>query len=81
MKIDEASDQTSDIYPHLMAAHARLKNKFTEDENYHNLMRWFIKDNFWEDAVTWVVDILKFHACFITLRVAQNVLLVLKNQT
>ena len=23
-----------------MAAHARLKNEFTEDEKYHNLMRW-----------------------------------------
>ena len=23
-----------------MAAHARLKNDFTEDEKYHNLMRW-----------------------------------------
>ena len=25
---------------HWMAAHARLKNEFTEDEKYHNLMRW-----------------------------------------
>ena len=25
-----------------MAAHARLKNEFTEDEKYHNLMRWLI---------------------------------------
>ena len=23
-----------------MAAHARLKNKFKEDEKYHNLMTW-----------------------------------------
>ena len=23
-----------------MAAHARLKNEFTEDEKYHNFMRW-----------------------------------------
>ena len=23
-----------------MAAHARLKNEFTEDEKYHNLMTW-----------------------------------------
>ena len=30
----------SDIKPHWMAAHARLKNEFTEDEKYHNLMRW-----------------------------------------
>ena len=28
----------SDIYPHWMAAHARLKNEFTEGEKYHNLM-------------------------------------------
>ena len=25
-----------------MAAHARLKDEFTEDEKYHNLMRWHI---------------------------------------
>ena len=25
-----------------MAAHARLKNEFTEDEKYHNVMRWLI---------------------------------------
>ena len=25
-----------------MAAHACLKNEFTEDENYHNLMSWLI---------------------------------------
>ena len=25
-----------------MAAHARLKNEFTEDEKYHNLMAWVI---------------------------------------
>ena len=25
-----------------MAAHARLKNEFTEDEKYHNLMCWLI---------------------------------------
>ena len=25
-----------------MAAHARLKNVFTVDEKYHNLMRWLI---------------------------------------
>ena len=25
-----------------MAAHACLKNEFTEDEKYHNLMRWLI---------------------------------------
>ena len=25
-----------------MAAHARLKNEFTEDESYHNHMTWLI---------------------------------------
>ena len=25
-----------------MAGHARLKDEFTEDEKYHNLMRWLI---------------------------------------
>ena len=25
-----------------MAAHARLKNEFIEDEQYHNLIRWLI---------------------------------------
>ena len=28
-----------------MAAHARLKNEFTEDEKYHNLMSWLICSN------------------------------------
>ena len=32
----------SDIKPHWMTAHARLKNEFTEDEKYHNLMTWLI---------------------------------------
>ena len=41
MEVDEGSDKTSDIYPHWTAAHARLKNEFTEDETYHNLTRWF----------------------------------------
>ena len=27
---------------HWMAVHAHLKNEFTEDEKYHNLMRWLI---------------------------------------
>ena len=29
-----------------MAAHAPLKNEFTEDEKYHNLMRWLIDSLF-----------------------------------
>ena len=40
MVVDEGSDQKSDMKPRWMAAHARLKNEFTEDEMYHNLMRW-----------------------------------------
>ena len=42
MKVDERSDQKSDIKPHWMAVHVRLKNEFMEDEKYHNLMRWLI---------------------------------------
>ena len=38
--MDEGSDQKSDIKPHRMAAHAGLKNEFTEDEKCHNLMTW-----------------------------------------
>ena len=40
MEVDKGSDQKSDIQPHWMAGHARLKNEFTEDEKCHNLMRW-----------------------------------------
>ena len=42
MEVDEGSDQKSDIWPHWMAAHARLKNELTEDEKYHNLMSCLI---------------------------------------
>ena len=42
MEVDEGSDQKSGIQPHLMAAHARLKNEFMEDEKYHNVMRRLI---------------------------------------
>ena len=30
-----------------MAEHVRLKNEFTEDEKYHNLMRWLNYLNNW----------------------------------
>ena len=40
MEVDEESDQKSDICPHWMAVHARLKNEFTEDDKCHNLVRW-----------------------------------------
>ena len=33
-----------------MAAHAHLKNEFTEDEKYHNLMSWLISQVSDEDA-------------------------------
>ena len=29
-----------------LAPHAHLKNEFTEDEKYHNLMRWLKYSNF-----------------------------------
>ena len=35
MEVDEGSNQKSDILPHWMAAHARLKNELTEDKKYH----------------------------------------------
>ena len=35
MEVDEESNQKSDIWPDWMAAHARLKNEFSEDEKYH----------------------------------------------
>ena len=38
IEVDEGSDQKSDIEPHWMAAYAHLKNEFTEDKKYHNLM-------------------------------------------
>ena len=41
-KVYEGFDQKSDIQPHWMAAHACLKNEFTENEKYHNLIRWLI---------------------------------------
>ena len=37
MEVDEGYDQKSDILPHWMAAYARLKIEFTEDEKYYNL--------------------------------------------
>ena len=40
MEVDGGSDWKSDILLHWMAAHARLKDEFTEDEKYHNLMTW-----------------------------------------
>ena len=40
MVVDNGSDQKSDLQPHWMAEHARLKNE--KDEKNHNLMRWLI---------------------------------------
>ena len=55
MEVDEGTNQKSDIYPHWMAVHARLKNEFTEDKKYHNLVRWLIvileKNNNWFSAL------------------------------
>ena len=39
MEVDEGSDQVSHLAP-LDAVHVSLKNASTEDEKYHNLMRW-----------------------------------------
>ena len=47
VEVDEGSDQKSDIKPHWMAAHARLKNEFMKDEKSHNLIM----------AHTWVSDL------------------------
>ena len=44
MEVDKGSDQKSDIQPHWMAAHARLKNEFTENEKCHYLMTWLKYD-------------------------------------
>ena len=46
MEVDEWSDQISDIHPHRTAAHACLKNEFTEDEKYHNLISWLKENTF-----------------------------------
>ena len=32
-------------FRHKMAAHAHLKKEFTEDEKYHNLIRWQFQCN------------------------------------
>ena len=42
-EVDNGSDQKSDIQPHSMAAPARLKNEFTEDEKYHvvSIINWY----------------------------------------
>ena len=40
MEVDEGSDQNSDIYSHWIAAHACLKNEFTEEKKCHNMMSW-----------------------------------------
>ena len=42
MEIDKGFDLKSEICLHWMAAHVRLKNELTEDDKYHNLMRWLI---------------------------------------
>ena len=39
MEADEGSDKFQTSSP---TVHARLKNEFSEDEKYHNLMRWLI---------------------------------------
>ena len=47
MEVDQVSDHKSDIFHHWMAAHACLKDEFTEEgEKYYNLMRWLISKIF-----------------------------------
>ena len=38
MEVDEGSDQKSDVWPQSIAAHAYLKNEFTEGDKCQNLM-------------------------------------------
>ena len=40
MEVYEGSDKKTDLRPQWMAAHACLKNEFTEDEKYDNLTSW-----------------------------------------
>ena len=40
MKVDEGSDQKSDVYSQWIAAHACLKTEFTEGDKCHNPMGW-----------------------------------------
>ena len=39
-----------------MAAHACMKNEFTEDEKYHNLMRWLILYPLQRQAIQVLLD-------------------------
>ena len=45
MEVNEGSDKKSDIYSYWMAAHVRLKNEFTKEEKYHNLMTFMETNN------------------------------------
>ena len=51
MEVDEEFDQISDL-AHWMAAHARLKNEFKEDEKYHNLMTWLQYEHCGNNTIT-----------------------------
>ena len=42
-----------------MAGHVRLKNEFTEDEKYHNLMTWLIWCYFTDKVAEQVFNALK----------------------
>ena len=48
-----------------MAAHARLKNEFTEDEKCHNLMGWLklhlVSDNTLQNLLSQIFDIIHSH--------------------
>ena len=42
-----------------MAAHACLKNEFTKDEKYHNLMTWLKYSKYWASQII-AVTVLNF---------------------
>ena len=66
LEVGEGSDQKPDIQPHRMAAHAYLKNEFTEAKKCHNLMRrlryphlfFWVSSEAWETEkqTWWVLD-------------------------
>ena len=45
-----------------MAAQTRLKNEFTEDEKYHNIMRWFFYVSLSEYFQSYIIVFLVFNA-------------------
>ena len=73
MEVVEWSNQKSVIW---MAAHARLKNEFTEDEKYHNLMTWLIFSGLIESHTLSLmsIDIMYFYGFPVRLWTGEEVL-------